>query len=138
MLSTVSKTEITIFVLFHLSSAKCFQFGLVQYLVIWEWVKCLYILQSVILTLRLIHVSHGQFATKKSHLLSNEPYVFKTQNNHHFLLFPQCFLHIQIQVYNQAKPICHPRNSVESNNTKFCHLVNLTDLNFQQSGPCIV
>ena len=37
--STLSKTEIIIFVTFNLSSANAFSFGLVQNFVVWEWVK---------------------------------------------------------------------------------------------------
>ena len=37
MFSTLSKTEIIIFVTFVV--CKCFQVGLVQNLVVWEWVK---------------------------------------------------------------------------------------------------
>ena len=39
MFSTLSKTEITIFVTFNLIVCKCFQFGLVQNFVVWEWIN---------------------------------------------------------------------------------------------------
>ena len=37
MFSTLSKTEIIIFVTFNLSSANAFNLGLVQNFVVWEW-----------------------------------------------------------------------------------------------------